>query len=126
MENKKQEAIRKAYGEYADIALMLCDENGWIEQFDYFDYFPQDKEEKRIQGLLYQRPKSLAGIENNNGWVAIESDEDLPKDSYNYLVVCSNGSVKNLNDFEYYKKYIIPELSITHYQPIIKPLPPIY
>jgi hypothetical protein len=25
------------------------------------------------------RPKSLDGIENNNGWIKIESKDDLPK-----------------------------------------------
>lgn len=72
------------------------------------------------------RPKSLRGIEDNNGWIRIESEADFPKDSFNYYAFCSNGSVMTFNDFEYYKKYIIPELKATHYQPIIKHKPPIY
>lgn len=72
------------------------------------------------------RPKALQGIEDNNGWVNVESKNDLPKDSYNYWVFCSDGCVRNLKDFEYYENYIMPELEASHYQPIEKPLKPIY
>lgn len=32
-------------------------------------------------------PKSLQGIENNNGWIKIESEEDLPKEKGRFWVV---------------------------------------
>jgi len=74
---KKQEAIQKAYGEYSDTALELCDENGWIKAFDYYTYFPQDTEKERIDGYFCMRPKALHGIENNNGWLDLPTKEFL-------------------------------------------------
>lgn len=60
----------------------------------------------------------------NNGWIKIESQDDLPKEDSYYYVVYKNGNVSNgpislkiLTDNNYI---------ITHYQPIIKPKPPIY
>ena len=43
----KQEKIKEAYGIYSDLAFELCDENGWIKEFDYYLFFPRDKEQKR-------------------------------------------------------------------------------
>lgn len=130
VETKKQEVIRKAYGEYWDGLKENIDHNGWVDSAwldDIAVYLDVKGGYDRCGAVsLFIRPKSLSGIENNNGWISIESEDDFPKDSYNYWVVCSNGSIKTLNDFEYYKKYIIPELTITHYQPIIKPQPPIF
>lgn len=121
----KQEVIKKAWGVHFENDI---DENGfrisnvgslgWDSK--YFDIVEIKKFEYSI------RPKSLAVIENNNGWIKIESEADLPNDSYMYWVVCRDGDIKLLNDFEYYKKYIIPEFTVTHYQPITKPLKPIY
>lgn len=67
-------------------------------------------------------------IENNNGWVKIESEDDLPKEDYVYWVMR-----KNLNEPLYRqvviwtdeeKKYWIQTMS--HYQKITKPKSPIY
>ncbi|SEG75398.1 hypothetical protein [Sphingobacterium lactis] len=129
----KQEAIRKAYGEYWEQVKDKVDEEGWFYYYS-MDYLTKSKNYSLTHYLtcdedIYKltiRPKSLQGIENNNGWIRIESEGDLPKDSYNYYAFCSNGSVMTFNDFEYYKKYIIPELKVTHYQPIVKPEKPIY
>jgi hypothetical protein len=79
------------------------------------------------------RPKSLQGIENNNGWIKIESEEDLPEQGGSYYVtrcdkvetavyVKDNRWLVKGND---YPKTTILH-SITHYQPIQKPQPPIY
>lgn len=73
----KQETIQQAYGEYSDIALELCDENGWIKHFDYHTYFPQDTEKERVDGYFCMRPKSLQGIEDNNGWLDLPTKEFL-------------------------------------------------
>lgn len=121
MLNKKKEAIRKVYN--GNVEKYDVTENGYSSE-DNSEFYPDIEWHPTMHHLW--RPYGLKGIENNNGWIAIESEDDLPKDSYNYWVVCSNGSVKTLNDFEYYKKYIIPDLIATHYQPIIKPLPPVY
>lgn len=135
----KEEVIREAYGVCWDQVKEFVDEDGWCSdcQIDlnnkgyntWLEYIPADCKEMHIvygEPEYWYRPKSLSGIENNNGWIRIESEEDLPKDSFNYYAFCSNGSVMTFNDFEYYKEYIIPELKVTHYQPIVKPKYPIY
>ena len=123
----KQEAIKKAYGEYWENVKDYVDENGWI-------YFVRSNG-FRLDGKIPQevdsyngkfRPKSLQGIENNNGWIKIESKDDLPKEEGNYFIVRSNNEVGTSyfipnNDFS-----AIDWRNITHYQPIEKPKLPIY
>lgn len=77
--NAKEQKIKEAYGEYGDIALQICGENGWIKINEYHSYFPKDNE-KSPHGQ-FRRPKSLQGIEDNNGWIRIESGNDLPKET---------------------------------------------
>ena len=116
----KQEAIKKAYGEnyiHADI-------NGCIR---FGMYVPTDlgiENYDEIDG--FWRCKSLQGIENNKGWIRIESKDDLPKEEGNYFIVRSNNEVGTSyfipnNDFS-----AIDWRDITHYQPIEKPKLPIY
>lgn len=79
----KEEAIKEAYGEYYDKLKNVITSNGWVSihhmqeenveldfeiKTEYEDGFPSD----------YARPKSLQGIEDNNGWVNIENQNDLP------------------------------------------------
>ena len=68
----KEEVIKAAYGNYSDIALEICDVNGWINIGNYYSYFPQDKEQKKFFNELMARPKSLQGIEDNNGWNSMD------------------------------------------------------
>lgn len=116
----KQEAIKKAYGEnyiHADI-------NGWIR---FGMYVPTDlgiENYDEIDG--FWRCKSLQGIENNKGWIRIESKDDLPKEEGNYFIVRSNNEVGTSyfipnNDFS-----VMDWRDITHYKPIEKPKSPIY
>lgn len=65
--------------------------------------------------------------EENNGWIKIESEEDLPKEKFIELWIMAEDCIVPI----YYEVY--DEFSydgsfgeITHYQPIIKPQPPIY
>lgn len=66
----------------------------------------------------------LNDYKNNNGWIKIESEEDLPKDSYNYWIMQSDGRVQTIKDYEDNAKYWC--VKATHYQPINKPLKPLY
>ena len=121
----KQEAIKNAYGEYWEEVRRCIDEKGWCS-FNLKTYFKEDLIDSRVyrDKLLY-RPKSLQGIETNNGWVKIESEADLPENknvwicTNNNRVLISSKAVLNwvLNN---------PDNKITHYQPIEKPKPPIY
>ena len=114
----KQEAIKKAYGKYWEILYEYVDKNGWCYGFfktkTYFQTeFTSDK----------WRPKSLSGIELNNGWIRIESEADLP----NHKLWLSDGKdvwQGNLFEMEFFAKRI--NTLATHYQPIVKPKPPIY
>ena len=126
--NAKETKIKEAYGEYSDIALGLCGENGWIEKSKYYTYFPQDTQVSQYG--QFKRPKSLQGIEDNNGWIRIESKEQLllldkenegfnmffVKDKKGYISIDRLGKVRAGRWFSSY----------THYQQIIKPQPPIY
>lgn len=70
-------------------------------------------------------PKSLKGIDTNRGWNKIESKDDLPNDGY-YFVMYKNGKMSDCpknSEFEDDNYWL---LNITHYQPVIKPLPPLY
>ena len=116
----KQEAIKKAYGEnyiHADI-------NGWIR---FGMYVPTDLGIENYDDINgFWRCKSLQGIENNKGWIRIESKDDLPKEEGNYFIVRNNNEVGTSyfipnNDFS-----VMDWRDITHYQPIEKPKLPIY
>lgn len=125
---KKEEKIKEAWGELwnsfndsakkcaldndGHVASIL--QNGLNKDFTEFD-----------TALVSWRPKSLKGIENNNGWIKIESEDDLPKKGSNCYFILKNGVsgiFVDLDDSE----YLTLRNRGTHYQPIVKPKPPIY
>ena len=84
--NAKQEAIKNAYGEYWDNVKDYVDENGWasypnVQKHDY-DFGKLEFKD----GCTFLRPESLQGIENNNGWIKIESEADLPKEGMHHSI----------------------------------------
>jgi hypothetical protein len=130
----KQQAIQEAYGEYWETVKDYVDEDGWVNRdfishantigFDFISYFTS---------FDTIRPKSLQGIENNNGWIKIKSDEDLPKENNLECFLFRNGFIdKGVFDNETKKFYDFETgynrrlRYITHYQPIPKPKPPIF
>jgi hypothetical protein len=86
------------------------------------------------------RPKSLQGIENNRGWIKIESESDLPTCDGEYFVNAKGinnnkqffirswlNAKKDFNDNWVFTEYPKEWLELySHYQPITKPKPPIY
>jgi hypothetical protein len=124
MENKKQQAIRKAYGCSYEVVKSFIDEDGW---YKWTEECPVNLV---ISGFDYNkntdahRPKDLQGIENNNGWISIDFGSDIPTDSYNYWIMQSDGIITTLKEHEGNMKYW--DIQATHYKPIIKPLPPVY
>lgn len=137
MENKKEEAIRKAYGEYwermsPELQAIALRSDGWIQMRDCTKELgvefslSQNLSTETHFNSHKQRPKSLQGIENNNGWISIESEEDLPKDSHSLLwVYTDHGNIYNY--FFYSRWFSINELEkVVAYQPIVKPKPPVY
>ena len=122
----KQEAIKKAYSEYWENVKDYVDENGWIDnsipKFTFGQLKNLDLEYKN--DVLF-RPKSLQGIENNNGWVKIESEADLPNNEKVWIYTSNN---RVLISSKAVLNWVLknPDNKITHYQPIEKPKPPIY
>lgn len=66
--------------------------------------------------------------ENNNGWVKILSKEDLPKEEGYYHIIDLNRAEMQLAKFYIHHNVIVDYWikNVTHYQPIEKPLKPIY
>jgi len=129
----KQEKIQEAYGKYWKTHKEYVNEDGWINQSilsrsDFSNLQFNDK-------FNSMRPLDLMGIENNNGWIKIESEEDLPKDNYGMYHVMAKEDLfcdepKNqgideywLNDNNKSKNWI---KDFSHYQIITKPQQPIY
>lgn len=137
----KQEVIRKAWLEFLneeDFNNLILDDDGfsnyqcrrYINQSRWNDLYSRTKKGSILKtgsDLVY-RPKSLAGIENNNGWIKIENEADLPKDLVECYAYDEDGDITyftfNLSPNSDYE--LMKEQGITHYQPIVKPKPPIY
>jgi len=131
---KKQEAIKKAYGEHWETVKDYVDENGWCEwdyknncspsRFEIMDF------EHKMHESYNWRPKSLQGIENNNGWIKIESEDDLPKETGNYFFTSRSTGNVLIDYFTHDSKvanYFFMQRGLySHYQPIQKPLKPLY
>lgn len=114
-----EEIIREAYGEHYDKFKDSIDENGWTEDaiYDFLvcEWHP-DKWGKA-------RPKSLAGLENNNGWTKIEDIEKVPTEK---CWIYKEWSGDLFIGFFYNEYGYNAHKDATHYQPIVKPKPPIY
>ncbi|MDV3774042.1 hypothetical protein CMU14_13245 [Elizabethkingia anophelis] len=122
----KNEAIKAAYGEHWKDVQLIIDENGWFdmaysEQVPNFDHLwdASDKKNAKI------RPKELRGLETNNGWTRIESEEDLPKEGDLFWVM-KKGYDYPLFEPMYHDDGEYWLINYTHYQPIEKPKPPIF
>ena len=126
MEISKLKAIAKAYGEHWEKVKDFVDENGWFDmkfydEGNFEDEFFDNCDVKNA----FIRPKSLAGIENNNGWIKIESEADLPKKGTSCHVILKSGVTCVFIDLDD-SEYLTLKNRGTHYQPIVKPEPPIY
>lgn len=122
--NSKEQKIKEAYGDCWDsfnLTSKKCalNNNGWISQI--LDHAPDNELDLEFQNQTF-RPKSLQGIENNNGWISL-SEKGLPKDDSFYFVIIDGFiSIKQFHIIQYkwWKEYV------SHYQPIEKPKSPLY
>lgn len=146
----KQEAIEKAYGE----SYERCnpDENGYVNigfccngdddvqdilndydiKLTLSDLDIKNSNPYGEDGIIIFRPKSLIGIEDNNSWISVKDRLPENLDEKVHLVhndgILTIGHVTmfcdEIDEDEYhinlFKKYY------THWQPIVKPIPPIY
>lgn len=139
METKKQEAIRLAYvkilGEekYNEIKDSIC-ENGRCKKYHWLKnnyseefinnnfYIPVE-----IDNDKWFLPNSIKYIRINNGWISIESEEDLPKTEGTYWIYDNaNVTTAYYNFGSKFQLVMGINCKATHYQPIQKPKPPIF
>jgi len=138
----KEEVIKEAYGVKYNLVQEYLDENGKIN-FGFCVNGSDDVElgvselglnfedgiytnsDQYGEGIGYWQPKSLLGIENNNGWTTIESEDDLPEYGYYEVVVRETGEITRASlENEFRRKSLTKYYS--HYQPIINKKPPIH
>ena len=70
-------------------------------------------------------------MKKNNGWIRIESEDDLPKDENELF---ESGFLDDIGYFHQERKrhalktlkWVLERRLVTHYRPIVKPKPPIY
>lgn len=89
-------------------------------------YKYKDDGERQVQCFNW-RPLSLEGIEDNNGWIKLESEADLPKENSNCLLIEKTSGHTDMCPFDnssFDKKHFIKYFS--HYQIIKIPKLPIY
>lgn len=122
----KQDKIQQVYG----INYIHSDTNGWIRLGMYVpnDFVFSEDEIERNENIGIWRHKLLQGIEDNNGWIKIESDSDFPNlfdfKFMTYDSVNDKTDIKPISRRTMWKNY--KKGLITHYQPIQKPKLPIY
>jgi len=112
------------------IDLNGCCKMDWFSVHSGFDKFPNETfDEVKVSPFYHSaaRPKSLSGIDYNNKWTVIESESDLPKEEtkcyfiHNQQILegyFNRGFRSNCRHFGWG--------TISHYQPIQKPNPPLY
>lgn len=130
----KEEKIKEAYGRFYKPEKYHFSVNGWVDLNEWPEYeVGKLIDEIDMEFREYSaRPKYLQGIENNNGWTRIESEDDLPKDEniVEFWVYDDEEIVSAKFMYESKRWYHDVNLNLrlfpTHYQPIEKPKPPIY
>lgn len=124
--NSKKYKIKEAYGK--NYNPHNIDENGWMGYNLWIHFFKKvdDDYDEFDNRNMRVRPNSLTGIENNAGWIKIESEDDLPKDYDSLYDVCNNQNVDTIPMTLYQVKYLYDNKMITHYQKHNKKLPPLY
>lgn len=130
----KEEVIKEAWG----VVWFLFDKqeketviknNGYYKgsNDDIFEAIDQNEHLFDFIAEKGSIPYSLEGIENNNFWIKIESEKDLPKEDNKicYLVIDTNKNIQFTN-LRHFVNRIEEGHPYTHYQPINKPQPPLY
>lgn len=135
MENAKQEAVKVAWGKYYE-PFKEHIEQGWAV-YPHLQIHDVDKEFIKecdiADGALAFRPKSLRGLETNNGWTSIEDDlSNIVEGEFEFLVKKEyNQNSEKLKETIKVTKAMIKEkhlifLVYSHYKPIQPELLPVY
>lgn len=105
----KQEKIKEAYGKDWEIVKNNVDENGWLDPYFNLKYFESflDCDVERNKNLF--RPIILKSVENNNGWIKIETEEQynkLENGLYEwYNIETKEQTISDLHKFGRYTHY---------------------
>lgn len=104
----KQEIIQIAYKEHWDAVKDYVNNTGWCRFWSIFNPIKGKEDSPYISDLdlpddyehtAYSwRPKSLQGIEDNRGWIKIESEKDFDFENGKYYEIGFmdyNGSFRN-------------------------------
>lgn len=131
----KRQRIIAAYSEnvYSRCSDYI-DENGWCSRFyrppeayGFREFSLIDKDaDNSVAGKW--RPRSLDGLENNNGWIKVVSIDDLPKDKGDYKVFNKTGRqgtfTFHVKPSDYVKRIMFG--TVTHWKPIVDDQNPLY
>lgn len=125
----KQEKIKEVYGNLFETHSHLIDPEGWLNNGNENDYLTMGETnflgDCDFKKDIFFRPKSLQGIEDNNGWIKIESEKDLPAHGYYEVILLNSGKQSRaILDNEFYIIFQMKRYS--HYQPIVEFKKPIY
>lgn len=138
MKTAKQQAIENAYGEYWDKVKDYVNDNGWITELHTSIHYETSEVGIYLNSFIYDInihfevignrliPKSLIGIHDNNGWIIIESEDDLPTKAATFRFINKSGDIENVfftNDRQCLGYYL---RLFTHYKPITPELKPLY
>jgi len=126
----KEETIKNAYGEHWESLKEFVDDDGWCKKRIEHEERMLKKDIIDVQivghGQYFYRPKSLQGIETNNGWKKIESEADLPSLKDELIIFRDESGLTTtwqsddiLETPKYFMRY-------SHYKIKEKDLPPIY
>lgn len=121
----KQEAIKNAYGEAWEKVKSHVDKNGWVSTEYYkVPHYHETDTEFRARGL-YIRPKSLSGIEDNNGWTRSEDQLPTGEGMIHHCIEGKYAGRIDVDDWLSYHSYNGSDFN-SHWKPYVEPKPPLY
>ena len=98
METNKQKAIRGAYGKYWEELKHFINDKGWFDKNSFWNNTFSFGVYENIDLLFVHKedfmiPKSIENIENNNGWISILSESDLPTEDCDCHIEFEDGAI---------------------------------
>lgn len=129
----KEGIIKEAYGELFNTHSHLIDSEGWLNNSNENDYLTMGETdflgETDFKNNTWFRPKSLSGIEYNNGWTTLNSIDDFPKTDKTIQLwfMTKSGHITQNNWNNKFTHKVFGYLKVySHFQVVIEPNPPIY
>ena len=119
----KEDKIKESWAELGiNASQSTYDNDGWC--YSYFCGDIEDNYGSKTIDFDFEvgkfRPKTLQGIEDNNGWIVLESVDDLPKTVAFYWAEDREGNIGQVH-FEN-----LTTANYVAYQPFVKPKERLY